>query len=590
MRSVGSIRVFHLAWLALALAAAGLRFADLESKPLDNHEARLALNAASAGPHASPFREADESPATEPGYSAPTSLVFQLFGATASGARALPAVAGTLLALLPLVLRRQLGEARALASAGLLAFSPIAVAASRTGGAATIAGLGLAILFAALMRGMTRGTLSGTGWSVAPWTGLGLVLAAGRPGYVGLMGFGLGVVLFSLASRRQPQSVPDPGAFSMGHLWVTPLVALVVVSGAGFAPLFVSGLFGGLGEWIAGWSAFGGMAAGPALAAAILYEPMAVLLGIAAAWNGIRRSDRLAAAAGSWVVGASIAIFIYPARRPEDLIWIVVPLCLLGGDALVRLIERKRPSEQGAGLGSLAGVLIVLLAFAAVQFSAFGHLQGPAFTGFAPAASLWLGVGAVGIAAVITVLFGAGWSYAAAAEAGAVAGLAAAAAITLASLWRLNFDARAFGAGELYRPQASGPSLDLLVQTTEAFSLASTGRADAIPLDVRGDPPPALAWALRRFPRRQPSFLSTAEQPPVVLVAEDEPPTLGADYLGQTFLIGERWAWGGILPADPVTWMVRREGRTVPERWLLLLRADLVSLGEARLAEGAGAP
>lgn len=168
--------------------------------------------------------------------------------------------------------------------------------------------------------------------------------------------------------------------------------------------------------------------------------------------------------------------------------------------------------------------------------------------------------------------------------------MAAAGAITLASLWRLNFDPRGFGVGELFRPEASGPSLNLLVETTETFSLASTGRSDSIPLDLRGDPPPALAWALRRFPRRPLAFSPFDEQPPVVLVREGETPSLGADYLGQVFLIGERWAWGGILPADPVTWMVRREGRTVPERWLLLLRADLVSLGEPSPGEGGVVP
>ena len=590
MKSIGSVRVFHLAALAIALAAGSLRFVNLDGRPLDGHEARLALGAASAGPHASPFWDAASSPETEPGYSAPTSLIFQFFGATEWGARAVPAVAGTLLVLLPLLLHRELGQARSLASAGLLAFSPIAVAASRSAGAATIAGLGLGIVFAALFRGGRREARPGSASSAAPWLGLGLALAAGRPGYVGLMGFGCALALMKHGLRRDPLVAPSPGASSTRHLWIAPLVAVVIVAGVGFTPSFLPGLFSGLGEWIGGWTRFGGMAAGPALATVVLYEPMLVLLGLAAAWSGIRRREPVDSAAAAWALGSLLVVFAYPSRRPEDLIWIILPLCLLGGDALVSLMERERPAEQAAGLGGLAAVLVVLLAFASVQFSAFGHSQGPAFTGYTPAASLWLGVGAILIAVVVTALFGAGWSFALAADAGAIAGMAAAGAITLASLWRLNFDPRGFGVGELYRPQASGPSLGLLVETTQAFSLASTGRSDSIPLDIHGDAPPALAWALRRFPRRQPTFPAFTEQPPVVLARQDEPPALGADYLGQIFLIGERWAWGGILPDDPVTWMVLREGRTVPERWLLLLRSDLVSLGEADSAEGAVAP
>lgn len=586
MNSSGAVRVFHVAALGIVLAAGGLRLANLAARPLDNHEARLALGAASAGPHASPFWDAADAPETEPGYSAPTSLVFQLFGASDSGARVLPAVAGTLLALLPLGLRRELGKARSLASAALLAFSPVAAAASRAAGAATIAGLGLGIVFAALVRAQAQEARSGSAWTIAPWLGLGLALAAGRPGYVGLMGLGLGIAA-QIAFRRDPLVAPSSGAFSTRHLWIAPLVAVVVAAGAGFTPSFLPGLFSGLGEWIAGWGRFGGMAAGPALATVIFYEPMLVLLGIAAAWSGIRRRDPVAVAAAAWVLGSLLVILAYPSRRPEDLIWIVAPLCFLAGDALARWIGRERPVEQAFPLGGLAAVLIILLAFAAVQFSAFGHFQGPAFTGYLPAASLWLGVGAIAIAVVITALFGAGWSYPLAADAGAIAGMAAAGAITLASLWRLNFDPRGFGVGELYRPQVSAPSLRLLVDTAETFSLASTGRSDSLPMILPADPPPSLAWALRRFPRSRPAFPASAGQPPVVLAPESEPPVLSADYLGQIFLIGERWAWGGILPADPVTWMVRREGRTVPERWLLLVRADLVSLGEASPVEGA---
>lgn len=586
MNSSGSVRVFHVAALGIVLAAGGLRLANLAARPLDNHEASLALGAASAGPHASPFWDAADTSETEPGYSGPTSLVFQLFGASDSGARVLPAVAGTLLALLPLVLRRELGEARSLGSAALLAFSPIAVAASRAAGAATIAGLGLGIVFVALVRAQAQEARSGSAWTIAPWLGLGLALASGRPGYVGLMGLGSGIAA-QIAFKRDPRVAPSSGAFSTRHLWIAPLVAVVVAAGAGFTPSFLPGLFGGLGEWITGWGRFGGMAAGPALATVILYEPMLALLGIAAAWSGIRRRDPVAVAAAAWLLGSLIVILAYPSRRPEDLIWIVAPLCFLAGDALARWIERERPAEQALPLGGLASVLIILLAFAAVQFSAFGHFQGPAFTGYLPAASLWLGVGAIAIAVVITAVFGAGWSYPLAADAGAIAGMAAAGAITLASLWRLNFDPRGFGVGELYRPQASGPSLRLLVDTAETFSLASTGRSDSLPMTLPAVPPPSLAWALRRFPRSRPAFPASAGQPPVVLAPESEPPVLGADYLGQIFLIGERWAWGGILPADPVTWMVRREGRTVPERWLLLVRADLVSLGEASPVEGA---
>jgi hypothetical protein len=257
---------------------------------------------------------------------------------------------------------------------------------------------------------------------------------------------------------------------------------------------------------------------------------------------------------------------------------------------MVRLVERIRPAENSAAMAGLLGILLVLFAFAAVQFSAYGHSQGPAFAALTPVTSLGLGLGAIVLAVIIIYLFGAGWSFGLASDAAAVSVLAVAGAISLASLWRLNIDPRGFGVGELLRPQASTLNLPLLVRTLETFSQASTGRTDSIPVDLRGEPPASLAWALRRFPRAARVSAADTEQPLVVLAREWEPTQLGADYLGQSFTIAEHWGWGGILPSDPVTWMVRREGRAFPERWLLLLRDDLASLGEATPVEGTGAP
>jgi len=284
--------------------------------------------------------------------------------------------------------------------------------------------------------------------------------------------------------------------------------------------------------------------------------------------------------AAGWALGSLVTVTAYSSRRPEDLIFILIPFALLAAHSVSRLAERIRPAENAPVLAGMLGVLTVLAGFAAVQFSAYGHGQGPAFASLTPGTSLGLALGALVLMVVVLFLFGAGWDYALARDAGILAVLGIAAALSVSALWRLNIDPRGARAGELVRPQASTPSLPLFERTLETFSQASTGRTDAMPIDLRGQPPPALAWALRRFPRALPIGAGNTEQPLVVVAPEGQPPALGADYLGQVFTIAERWNWQGFLPADPVTWMVQRQAALWNENWLLLLRADLASLGE----------
>ncbi len=54
---------------------------------------------------------------------------------------------------------------------------------------------------------------------------------------------------------------------------------------------------------------------------------------------------------------------------------------------------------------------------------------------------------------------------------------------------------------------------------------------------------------------------------------------LQADYVGQELAIGERWAWSGVLPPNPMVWLVRREAAAEIDQWLLLVRVDVATFG-----------
>jgi hypothetical protein len=99
-------------------------------------------------------------------------------------------------------------------------------------------------------------------------------------------------------------------------------------------------------------------------------------------------------------------------------------------------------------------------------------------------------------------------------------------------------------------------------------------------------PPPSLIWALRDFAPFTTTDSGMAESPPVILTrADTTQPELAADYLGQTVAIGEQWEFSGAVPPDVVRWWWRRRLPAIEDPWLLLVRADVATLGESEAGE-----
>src|SRR4030042_655432 len=105
-----------------------------------------------------------------------------------------------------------------------------------------------------------------------------------------------------------------------------------------------------------------------------------------------------------------------------------------------------------------------------------------------------------------------------------------------------------------------------------------SGLPHSLRLPVLTDPPPSLAWALRRFPEAP---TGEGEIAPEIVLAREGTDLSGlrADYVGQRVIIGEVWGWDGVLPPDPITWWSPHEGPAVLDPWLLLVRVDVATLG-----------
>jgi hypothetical protein len=566
----------HAVWLLvglLAVLAIGTRLVDLDRRPFDPAEAEAALAAAEAAGAGSPFFEpAGVGPG--PAYALPTGLLFQWFGSSVSGARLISGLAGAGLVLLPLLLAGRLGWPLALAWSALLAGSTAALQASRAAGSASLAAGAILLALVALSRTDTDR------WRRWAGLGLGLGLAAGPAFWMGLFGLALGGVFAGLEARRVGRPGSMAGEVGAGmrdrRVWFTALAtvgALILLAGVNREG--VAAMIAAPGAWLEGWVLRGGLPLLPSLLLLPAYEPF-LLLGGGAGWVVTRHAeDRLHRAAGWWALGALVAFLLYPARQPIDLVWVSIPLALLASRLVLHWIHGLIDSPSPLTVLLLAGFLMTVATFAYFQLEA-------ATAGFGLATldrqiQLGYALAAIGFSVVLVFLFGLGWSWR---ETTLAVGLAA-----MVCLLGLNFSASARlelepGNVELWRPRHATPNLGLLEETVVSFANAYQGAAVGLPVEVRGVVPAEIAWVLRH--QRPASASAEAERPPVVLAAESgAPPALPADYLGQGFATLEGWAFAGQLPDDLVGWWLDRRGTSLTSSWILYVRMDVATLGEA---------
>lgn len=561
----------------LLLVGIALRAGHLSWPPLGEAEADSALGAARSTRFAAALDQ-DSSPSREPAYASMTALLFAGFGASDALARAVPSVAGISLLGLPLLLRKGLGRAGMTLAMLLLVLSPALVMSSRSAGGDALALAALSYASVLLWRDDLPAR-DRAAWVAAL---LALALASGPSALTGLLGIGLGLLLHRLvfrahapawlAIRSLPWSARRELVLALG-------LVMVFATGGGTQLDGVAGLAASLEAWIGGWLHAGLLGIGPALIGLLVYEPLA-FFGTLYSAVGLRREGSVQSGIVAWALGALVVLIAYPGRSVGTLAWCVVPMALLAGQAMEDVVERAARANHRPIVGVLIGLLVVLVTFASLQLSGYGRGIGSG-AAMDPSLSLGLAIGALILGMILAALFGFGWSWTVPAAAARVVLTLVFLAQTISSVWRLNFDGLAATARELWRPQAATVETRLLLKTLRGVSIGQTGLADDLPLRLEDRPSAVLAWTLRGFPLDLPQGALASDQPKVILRrvnGEDRP--LAADYMGQTFSIGEEKAWGGVLPSGLLRWLVLREAPTRSEQWLLLVRADVASFGE----------
>jgi len=319
-----------LAWIAVVCGAVAGRFIALGARPLDSVEAGHALGelemlrtGALSGPQLGwpHLLEA---------------AVFAAFGASDSAARVVFALSGLLLVAMGLAMRRHIGRAGGVTFAALLALSPSIAYFSRTG-YGVVPALALAMLALAVFLRLVdkpgragaigMGVAAGLGLATdgaAIMTALFLLVALVAAGVGRRRGGRLRQRLWAWFARRKALLFISVAITAL--VWLacesvfplrSPLEAIAASFGSNFAATGRRGVAAGLDFYL------------PMLS---LYEFLIVLLAVLGAIGilTMRIRSRLALAALIWSVVAASFYLWTPARSPDAVLQMIVPMALLG--------------------------------------------------------------------------------------------------------------------------------------------------------------------------------------------------------------------------------------------------------------------
>jgi uncharacterized protein (TIGR03663 family) len=546
-------------YLAVLAIAAWLRFLELGARPLGPEEASQAWAA---------WRLSQGQVAVGSGLSALLlSLQYLTFLAAGAGdglARLWPALVGTAMALLPYGLRGRLGRGGALAAALALAVSPTLVYFSRhSSGHIFVAASALALTVAALrwLDGDRRGlTFAGAAAAV--------MLVSSRSAWLMVLLLA-GVGIWLVRRRSLPVAGIRDAVLAFGLVLGLGATAMLLHwRGLGLAadllPDWLSSFLPRAGGYPAYW---------PALRL-LLDEPLILIAGVGGIVIAALRRDRLGVCLAVWAAIALVATTVAGGRHPGDLLLVVVPLALLAGQAVARLLAFvteghlpgarhgvNNPSWYGLEALWLLGVVLVLLVTSAIWLATITRAQ--------PAESVWIALSPLGLLVLIVVLYGfwGGWDVSA--RALGAAALLVLALFSLSLAWGLSLDEQAARQGAVQRGQGTY-GMRRLPATLEILSAERVGdphemAVDIVTLGQQDQLTPMLGWALRDFAALRWTEERLPKEARAVVVAPEalELP-LGDTYAGQDFPLVATWSPEDLRGRPLWRWLLYREGTAAP--------------------------
>jgi uncharacterized protein (TIGR03663 family) len=599
-------------WGLLLIAALGLRLLHLDRAPLNAVEARNALAAWG-------FSHGQGAPAASdysPLLFSSQWLTFLIFGANDLVARLWPALAGTALVLTPALLRPQLGRLGALATATLLTLSPTALMLSRTASGDILVALGTMLCVSGFWRYLDcfPPEKHAPTYSVSRLVSLcafggALMLVSSPLAYSALLGVGSALLLAALIDPDSRELLQRGWAglratpnFAYSGLGV--LLGSIVLLSTAFAWHF-AGLAATadlVSQWLDGFVRWPDSLSinYPGLIL-VFYELLILLTGCVGAAVAIARGRPFSRFLALWSILALLLALVRPGRGPTDVLLILLPLACLGGTVLESLIEGLRHRGHWLNEGMYLGITLPLWGYLLINLATYSrrsdqysqirlaliNISFPTFLSIAVVAAVLLLLLAAAMASMQgprPALRGFG-----------VSAIIALLLFSIATAWGVSQN-RPADPRELLVLEPTAPEVRLLRESLSRVSSEHKGDAHAIDLTILTDDP-VVHWALRDF--RQ-ALVAEPSETPALTSAVVAPqtlgtPSLGSDYVGQSFPLRRRWEINGLfchwnlvqLDFDQVTqldcsalaeWILFRHTAQPPmeEHVVLWLRQDLI--------------
>jgi hypothetical protein len=555
--------------LALALAV-GLRFLHLGRLPLSDFEAGWALQALqiTLGLH----------PAIgpNPAYVHLTAILFYIFGGTNFLARFWPALAGSVLVLVPGFLRGRIGRIPALVLAFGLALDPGLVAMSHLAGGPMLAITCLALTGLMWMNGHRS------------MTGLfaGLALLSGTSVWFGLFGLLLTWAFVTVFGKKAPPELKDH--VDIGEIDIPPVTPVqnrredlrgllawalgtLLVLGSLFllSPKGLPAVISSFVDFLRGWWTLSDIQIWRPLLALPAYEILPLGLGIAGAVRGILRKDRDSVLLGIWALLALILALIYPGKQTSDLTWALLPLWVLASIELGHHFDL-----EGHNLWEVAGLITLIMALLIFGWLDFASMLKMDLTTDMAHMRFTLLIVVVLLVGLSILLAGAGWSAGVARLGGLWAGVIA------LTLFTFAMSTGAAGVREpltveLWQPEPRTSTVDVLLKVANQISDLNTGYSNQLPLTVQGVNSTALQWLFRDWKVQNVTTLAPDATPEMVITSVNQV-SLAANYRGEALPLSEVPDWDHASQSDWLNWFVYRQMPILREDIILWVRSDLM--------------
>jgi hypothetical protein len=560
---------FEQTLYALAILIAFiLRFVNLGSLPLSDFEANWALQSLHIVEGLKPAIGAN------PACVHLTAILFFIFGSTNFLARFVPALAGSLLVVVPILLRERIGRIPSLLLAFFLACDPGLLSLSRLAGSSILA----------IATVMFTGAFWLTGRRAAAGVSAALALLSGPGAWLGLVGLlltwavGLGFKSKVETKDDEDQDTGPAEGPAKTDRWKTlsgPIgwgAGILLFVGTLFlvSPKGLAGMFSALTGFVSGWWTPSGIPLTRILSALFGYEIMPLLFGVVAVVRGAVKRDGLPLRLGVWALAAFLLALAYPARQVGDLAWMALPLWTLSA------LELSRHCDfEDVGRWEFAGVTVLLVAILTFAWFDFTGVAGAPLNDGTGRLRLLILFGVLLLVALILLLVSTGWS----ADLARLGGVWA--AVIMLSIFTLG---AAIGAGGLRLPRtvevwSPAPEIldaDLLIQTADNISDWNKGAVDSLSVAISGVDSPALLWLFRDWTVVDSTSISADQPPAMIVTPAGVQPNLSASYRGEGFRWRQTPAWSSAGVAGWSRWLVTRILPTQDENIVLWVRTDVL--------------